>query len=94
MTDQLLDHCVERFTTACGPFEQKMGAVLTYLADELMKDAFPYDYCGSSEIFIDANKLRQRLLKVVDNHPGGYCPPYQVHLSRITAYDTAEKSIS
>ncbi|NBS70897.1 hypothetical protein EBT31_18625, partial [bacterium] len=46
-----------------------MGAVLQYLADELMRDAFPYDYSGSVEIFIDALKLKQRLLEAVNSHP-------------------------
>jgi len=91
MNDQLLDQCVERFSAACGPFERKMGAVLTYLADELTRDAFPYAYCGSSEVFIDASKLKQRLLNVVNRHPETYCPPYQVHLTRIAAYDCSKK---
>jgi hypothetical protein len=83
MTDQLLDQCVERFSSARGPFERKMGAVLTYLADELTKDAFPYAYCSSSELFVDAEKLKQRLLNAVSGHPEARVASYEAHLAKL-----------
>jgi hypothetical protein len=84
VSDPVLDRCVEEYLAQPGLPAEKMGAVLQYLADELMRDAFPYDYSGSVEIFIDALKLKRRLLEAVESHPETKTADYEVHLARLT----------
>lgn len=84
MIDPILDRCVEEYFAQPGPAAERMASVLHYLADELMRDAFPYDYSGSVEIFIDANKLKRRLLDAIENHPETRTADYEVHLARLT----------
>jgi hypothetical protein len=60
-----------------------MGAVLEYLADELIRDAFPYDPCGSSDLFVDALKLKSRLLDAVKFHPESRTASYESDLAKL-----------
>ena len=83
MSDPLLDYCVREHSNSPGSSVEKMAAVFEYLADELLRDAFPYDYSGSSELFVDAVKLRERLLEAIRVHPETRTASYESHLARL-----------
>lgn len=83
MNDPILDRCVDEFTSSPGSSAEKMGAVLEYLADELIRDAFPNHYNGNLEVFVDAAKLRRRLLEAVKNHPDVRTASYEPDLARL-----------
>lgn len=83
MSDPILNRCVREHSSSPGSAVEKMGAVFEYLADELLRDAFPYDHSGSSELFVDAVKLRQRLLEAIRVHPEARTASYESHLARL-----------
>ena len=83
MSDPVLDRCVDEYITSPGTPAERMGAVLEYLADELIRDAFPYDPCGSSDLFVDALKLKSRLLDAVKFHPESRTASYESDLAKL-----------
>jgi hypothetical protein len=67
-----------------GPSVERMAAVFDYLADELMRDAFPCEHAGRFELFLDAPKLKQRLIDAIKVHPEVRSASYEPHLARLT----------
>jgi len=83
VSDPILNRCVDEYITSPGSPAERMGAVFEYLADELIRDAFPYDPCGSSDLFVDALKLRSRLLEAVRVHPESRMASYESDLAKL-----------
>jgi len=83
MIDPILDRCVDEFTSSPGSSAEKMGAVLEYLAEELIRDAFPNHYNGNLEVFIDAVRLRRRLLDAVKDQGDVRTASYEPDLARL-----------
>lgn len=83
MSDPILNRCVDEYITSPGSPAERMGAVFEYLADELIRDAFPYDPCGSSDLFVDALKLKDRLLRAVRNHSESRTASYESDLAKL-----------
>lgn len=83
MTDPILDRCAAEYLVAAGTPIERMAAVFEYLADELLRDAFPCDQSGGVELFLDAPKLRQRLLDAIRLHPEARTASYEPDLARL-----------
>ncbi len=83
MSDPILERCVLEFNSSPGSSIERMGAVFEYLADELLRDAFPYDHSGSCELFVDAFKLNSRLLDAVRAHTETRPARYESHLAKL-----------
>lgn len=84
MSDPLLAACVELYETSDGSTVDRMSIVLAYLADELQRDAFPHSYRGSTEIFLDAVRLRKRLIDAIRLHPEIPTASYEPDLAKLT----------
>jgi hypothetical protein len=84
VSDPILERCVLEFNSSPGSSAERMSAVLEYLADELLRDAFPYDHSGSCELFVDAFKLKNRLLEAIRVHPETRTASYESHLAKLT----------
>lgn len=84
MTDHLLERAVGLFESSTGSSAERMGLVFQLLADELLRDAFPHDYRGSAEVFLDALKVQKRLMDAVRVHPETRTASYESDLAKLT----------
>lgn len=84
MSDPILERCVAEFLMAPGTCVERMAAVFDYLADELLRDAFPCEHAGRLELFLDAPKLKQRLVDAIKVHPEVRSASYESDLARLT----------
>ena len=84
MQDPILERCVAEYLMSPGTSVEKMAAVFEYLSDELMRDAFPCEYAGRIELFLDAPSLKTRLIKAIKVHPEVRSASYEPHLARLT----------
>jgi len=82
--DPLLTQCVELYETTEGSSTDRMSVVLAFLACELQRDAFPHSYRGSTEIFLDAVRLRKRILEAIRLHPETRTASYEPDLAKLT----------
>lgn len=84
MNDPLLEHCVELYETFKGSPVERMSVVFAYLANELQRDAFPHSYRGNAEVFLDAVKIKERLLDAIRLHPETRTASYEPDLAKLT----------
>ncbi len=84
MTDPILSQCAELYETTDGSSIDRMSVVLAFLATELQRDAFPHSYKGNTEIFLDAVRLRKRLLDAIRLHPETRTASYEPDLAKLT----------
>lgn len=84
MTDPILAQCVELYETTEGTSTDRMSVVFAFLATELQRDAFPHSYRGNAEIFLDAVRLRKRLLDAIRLHPETRTASYEPDLAKLT----------
>lgn len=84
MTDRLLERTVELFECSSGSSAERMGVVFQFLADELLRDAFPCERTGKFEIFLDAVRLQKRLNEAVKLHPETRTASYESDLAKLT----------
>ena len=86
MTDRLLERTVDLFDRSTGSSAERMGIVFQFLAEELVRDAFPCDCTGKFEVFLDAIKLQKRLNEAVKIHPETRTASYESDLARLTGH--------
>jgi hypothetical protein len=84
MIDPILTQCVELYETTAGSSTDRMSVVFAFLSHELQRDAFPHSYKGNTEIFLDAVRLRERLLDAIRLHPETRTASYEPDLAKLT----------
>ena len=83
MTNSLITRCLTEYHGLPGLPTERMGKVFEFLADELMKDAFPCVQSGRYELFLDAVKLRQRLLEATQQFSENRRFDYESDLAKV-----------